>query len=299
MTRDTGPLQLAEILQASEAVRIATIATLANQCKRLSSSVPVGAGRSRPTSLLPPVAPRRQRVTSIMSATATATTTAIATSNISSINTEKGIEDDVRTVYRHSGSNRSPFQSEPPSPPPTPKMIPDDLQSTCTTMTTTTMTATTMAAMSSTPHPKASVFSVFCPEAMRYQVDVRKAMPPRAASAATTAAKSGGKCKCGYDWYGWLTATTTTAAAADGGDGGDNHQNLMMIKDGFQLTPRFLGKSHCEGGVFGCVLCTSSGKTETYADANALRAHINAAHTKWQMLHDSDMAGRLGVAAIM
>lgn len=57
------------------------------------------------------------------------------------------------------------------------------------------------------------------------------------------------------------------------------------------MTPRFLGKSHCEGG-FGCVLCTSSGRTETYAKVEALRDHINASHTKWQMLHDRDLAGR-------
>lgn len=64
------------------------------------------------------------------------------------------------------------------------------------------------------------------------------------------------------------------------------------IKDGFQLTPRFLGKSHCRSGGFGCVLCTSSGQTGVYETVESLRDHINTSHDKWQMLHERDMVNR-------
>jgi len=75
--------------------------------------------------------------------------------------------------------------------------------------------------------PTNSVFSAFCAEAMQYQVDLEKTMP------------KGTKCKCGYDW--------DNSFAEDG--------RAMVIKDGFQMTSRFLGKSHTENG-YGCVLCT-------------------------------------------
>ncbi len=79
--------------------------------------------------------------------------------------------------------------------------------------------------------PKNSVFSVFCPEAMKYQVDLQKALPIE-----------GARCRCGYVWNASCCAEDRTA---------------MVIKDGFQITPRFLGKSHCDKGL-GCVLCTVS-----------------------------------------
>ena len=68
----------------------------------------------------------------------------------------------------------------------------------------------------------------------------------------------------------------------------------ILLKDGFRLTDRFLAKSHCRpraGGhaEFGCVLCTSRGRTARYASGAALGAHINEEHSKWQMLHDRDL----------
>ncbi|RYO93728.1 hypothetical protein DL766_002967 [Monosporascus sp. MC13-8B] len=239
MTAEHGPLPLAEMICTSEDVRRLTVAALADQFKRVS----VRRLAPRPLSIM------QQRRSQLAGPTFNGST-------------EKAVDDDTRTICRTTSSGKSQFQSEPPSPPPTPKMIPDDLQSTCTSSTNITS--------GHGPRPMASVFSTFCPEAMKYQVDLRKAMPMQRT------------CRCGYDWHGWLA---------------DDKINLT-VKDGFRITPRFLGKSHREGGGFGCVLCTSSGKAGAYADANALGEHINIAHTKWQMLHDLDMAGRLGKAMI-
>lgn len=319
MAGDNGPLQLAEILRSSEAVRISTVATLADLSKRLRAARPTSLAYPASTATTARRRSSRMGLTSLSLLRASVAMPSKAPSVSEEPTEEEGgkgagpgasVEDDVRTVYRLSGSSRSPFQSEPPSPPPTPKMVPGDRRSTCTytssttTMMTNTTTTNTAAAArmsgfgfgSASSRPKTSAF---CPEAMKYQVDVRKAMPPievgsESGSMKSTKGKgsSGRKCRCrcGYDWYGWLT----TAAAVGCGNGGDDENlNLnLVVKDGFRMTPRFLGKSHCEGGGFGCVLCTSSGRTVTYADANALRDHINAAHTKWQMLHDLDMAGR-------
>lgn len=97
------------------------------------------------------------------------------------------------------------------------------------------------------------------------------------------------KCKCGYKWK--------VPEFVDGKD-------YMGLKDGFRMTKRFLAKSHCDQSAadstkigpdqpkpgYGCVLCTSTGRTETYETAESLRAHINATHDKWQMLHDRDVA---------
>ncbi|KAK7753048.1 hypothetical protein SLS62_004998 [Diatrype stigma] len=352
MTGDNGPLPLAEILRASEAVRVSTIATLADLGKRVRAARPTSLAYPAstvfaPTAAAAAAAARRRssrmsiRPLSLLRASVAMPSTAPSVSEEPTEEEEgegeksagAGVEDDVRTVYRLSGSSRSPFQSEPPSPPPTPKMVPGDRRSTSCTYTSSpsaagTTSATTAVARrvsgsfgfggsssasssssSSSARPKASVLSAFCPEAMKYQIDVRKAMPPieigsesrseskghkgKGSSSSVSSRRRKCKCRCGYDWYGWLTTTTTTAA--DGSGNGDENPNLnLVVKDGFRMTPRFLGKSHCEGenGGFGCVLCTSGGRTATYADANALRDHINAAHTKWQMLHDLDMAGR-------
>lgn len=107
---------------------------------------------------------------------------------------------------------------------------------------------------------------------MALQVDVTRPIPSRR------------KCKCGYRWK--------LPELADANE-------ALLLKDGFRITRRFLAKSHCEqdddgrdgtkNGGYGCVLCTSSGRTETYETAEQLRVHINLAHTKWQMLHDRDM----------
>ncbi|KAI0593667.1 hypothetical protein F4775DRAFT_577027 [Biscogniauxia sp. FL1348] len=158
----------------------------------------------------------------------------------------------------------------PPSPPPTPKPRPDLVPSYGEEE-----RGDRRSLISIPPQPRNGVFSVFCAEALRCQADPRRALP------------DGEKCRCGYEWRskGW-----------------DQDQNrkwkrhtmaiAMAINDGFQITGRFLGKSHCAGGGFGCVFCTSRGKTERYERAEELRDHINMSHSKWQLLHDRDMMGR-------
>ncbi len=111
MTADRGPLQLADMIRVSEAVRISTIATLADQYKRMSSSP-----QAR---LQSPATPQQSRL-DVMT---------LSTTTISQSSPMNFTEDDIQTVCRTSDSSRSPFQSKPLSPPPTPKIIPDDLQS--------------------------------------------------------------------------------------------------------------------------------------------------------------------------
>ncbi|KAI1279456.1 hypothetical protein F5Y07DRAFT_43622 [Xylaria sp. FL0933] len=184
-----------------------------------------------------------------------------------------------RNKNNGSNSNNSSSNYEPPSPPPTPTkpstaaatiatrlMKPEGNADADADAVSTYSWSTAAGSSSENARPKNSVFSVFCPEAMKYQVDLEKALPV-----------DGARCRCGYVWDAGYRGQDRTA---------------MVIKDGFQITPRFLGKSHCEKGL-GCVLCTSSGKTETFGSVEGLKTHINSSHTKWQLLHDRDLAGAL------
>ncbi|KAI1371853.1 hypothetical protein F4677DRAFT_450032 [Hypoxylon crocopeplum] len=240
---ESGPLELFEAVCVSESVRVSCLAALASQYKR------VAVGRLVPQIL--PGSHQRSR----LSVTIPEEDTATPTDDDGAVDCEaaEAAQISPQITSHTAGSSMPPYsQSEPPSPPPTPKLIPDDLQSTCTSTTS-----------GYGPRPKNSVFSVFCPEALKLQVNLRKTMPKRR------------NCRCGYDWNGEHT----------------EDKAAMTVKEGFQITPRFLGKSHCEGG-FGCVLCTSSGRTETYVSVGDLKDHIDASHTKWQLLHDRDMAGQ-------
>jgi len=236
MTSTPRPLDLNVILQTSETARIASIQALADLYQRLAigrpvpREIPVPKWRSSsrenmespqpptPTPRLPPPPPPP--------------------------------EDDAITMW--SATSGPPvFQSEPPSPPLTPKTALEEL------------VPGGVSAPDAARRPSNSVFSIFCPEAMALQVDVKRAVPERR------------KCKCGFRWR----APALPEA-----------RDAVVLKDGFSMTRRFLAKSHCEAGAgYGCVLCTSCGKTETYETAELLAAHINAAHTKWQMLHDRDL----------
>lgn len=221
MKSGQGPLDLLDMIWTSEAVRISSVGALSEQYQRVAVS------RLVPRQLL---STRSQPEGGRFAPT------------------PEVQEDDVPTVYHTACSTKSQaFQSEPQSPPPTPKIIADDVQSTYIA--------------TSESYPKASVFSIFCPYAMKYQVNLTMPMP-----------EYNKRCRCGYEWKGNKT----------------QDKLAMTLKDGFELTPRFLGKSHCADG-FGCVLCTSSGKTDTYETVESLRGHINACHDKWQMLHDRDM----------
>lgn len=92
------------------------------------------------------------------------------------------------------------------------------------------------------------------------QVDTKRQLPTAA------------KCSCGYTWNDLLA----------------DPMDSLRLKEGFRLTVRFLVKSHHSIDGYGCVLCTSSGKSEKYEGVEHLRDHINASHTKWQLLHDAD-----------
>jgi hypothetical protein len=152
-------------------------------------------------------------------------------------------EDDKMTTAMTVCSGPLRFQSEPPSPPPTPK-APD-----------------TMSEISGpVAAPTKSVFALFCPEAMPLQVNLKLPLP------------KGSKCSCGYRWRPPPTGAS----------------DRLLLKEGFKLTDRYLAKSHLGVTGFGCVLCTSSGRSERYEGVDHLRDHINASHSKWQLLHDVD-----------
>lgn len=108
--------------------------------------------------------------------------------------------------------------------------------------------------------PGNSVFAQFCGEAMALQVDTKKPVP------------ASGNCACGYEWQAQL----------------NGRRGASQLKEGFKLTTRYLAKSHVESNGFGCVLCTSTGKSEKFEGVEMLKEHINASHTKWQLLHDTD-----------
>ncbi|KAK6829860.1 platelet-activating factor acetylhydrolase [Apiospora arundinis] len=286
ISRNNGPLELIELIRASESVRISSLRALAEQYQR------VAVGRLVPRVLPTRQSPSRQPRAICSSVEADAAMDDGSHSNEDEqkrrrVGSDKGsFEGDAghnttSNDTASSKSRKSPCEPGPPSPPPTPKIIPDDLLSTCTS--------------EFGPRPRASVFSVFCPEAMKYQVDLQKAIPSSSSSplSLSNQRKENGCCsRCGYRW-----------GDTDGTCGGirgpislfgnnSNKAATTAVKDGFQLTPRFLGKSHCQGGGFGCVLCTSGGKTDVYESVEDLRDHINASHDKWQMLHERDMVSR-------
>ncbi len=190
-------------------------------------------------------------------------------------------EFDSQTAIWSTNSDLPVFQSEPPSPPLTPKLVIDDVESCFGGLSEAPSVAGTYRPRQSM-RPKNSVFSIFCPEAMALQVDPGRPVP----------SSTRGKCVCGYKW--------NAAELAES-------KGYLAVKDGFRMTKRFLAKSHCDHtgntdeGVavglsadqpkpgYGCVLCISTGRTDTYETVESLRLHINATHDKWQMLHDRDM----------
>ncbi|KAK1752955.1 hypothetical protein QBC47DRAFT_387433 [Echria macrotheca] len=251
-------VSLNEMFLASEAIRIQCVSALAEQYRRFAT------GRAVPQEMPIPGRPRSAcRQDEVMAPPPPPTRVEPAQDDF-----------DRQTAVWSTNSEIPTFQSEPPSPPLTPKIAPDDLES---------CFGGPSEVGSRNPRqsirPKNSVFSIFCPEAMALQVDPNRSIP-------TT---SRGKCVCGYKWNAPELSEAKTYLAA---------------RDGFRITKRFLAKSHCDrsaddGSVspttdqpkpgYGCVLCTSTGRTETYETAENLRAHINATHDKWQMLHDRDM----------
>ncbi|KAI0466145.1 hypothetical protein F4859DRAFT_519340 [Xylaria cf. heliscus] len=240
---ENRPLPLSELICVSEAVRVSSLAALHKQYQRIV------VGRLAPRVLLPPPS------------APTTLSPVVDDGDVKGIYREIEIEaaqirvDDHPTSPEMCSRDSSDANCEPPSPPPTPRRVSkerpdhddDASASTCS-----------RSAASFDSRPRNSVFSIFCPEAVKYQVDVGRALPAQ-----------GARCRCGYDWNAACRVEDRTT---------------MVIKDGFQITPRFLGKSHCADGL--------GGKTETFRSVEDLKAHINSSHTKWQLLHDRDLTGR-------
>ncbi|KAM7221977.1 hypothetical protein V8F06_002728 [Rhypophila decipiens] len=282
-------INLNEVFLASESIRISCVGALADQYRRLASGRPVPqeipipgprplsrqeAPRS-PTPKLPRSRQQEPGSTSLKVPSTRQRSSRNLTLNIPlpPVPPDEPKEFDSQTAVWSTNSDLPVFKSEPPSPPLTPKDAgscfgaPSELGA-----------SSDISGPSAriSLRPKNSVFSIFCPEAMALQVDPSRPMGIKS------------KCKCGYRWK-----VSEFVAGKD----------YMGLKDGFRMTKRFLAKSHCDQGAldsaqigpdqpkpgYGCVLCTSTGRSETYETAESLRAHINATHDKWQMLHDRDV----------
>ncbi|KAI1360769.1 hypothetical protein F5Y08DRAFT_343329 [Xylaria arbuscula] len=247
------PLPLAEVTRLSEAMRISTLAALREQYQRLV------VGRLAPRVAIS--SPKLSRV-SDESQVDEGVSRGIDVDAVARTRPQDHYQtNSANSCSQTTDSNSNNNHHDPPSPPTTPVQVLKEPPPTHDSESTYSWSTTGL----NDNRPKNSVFSVFCPEAMKYQVDLDKALPVE-----------GARCRCGYVWDA------------------DHHvgnKTVMVIKDGFHITPRFLGKSHCDNGL-GCVLCTSSGKTETFASVEGLKTHINSSHTKWQLLHDRDLAGR-------
>ncbi|KAI0422688.1 hypothetical protein F5X98DRAFT_101356 [Xylaria grammica] len=241
------PLPLAEATCVSEAVRVSSLVALHKQYQRLV------VGRLAPRGL-PPTAPKLSSADKNCDINGGGPEEEVDKARASADHHRTGSE----KISPNTDSNSNKSNHEPPSPPPTPTPVSKEQSDRDAE------SAYSWSTASLGPRPKNSVFSVFCPEAMKYQVDLEKTLPIK-----------GAKCRCGYDWN--ASCCTQNPAA-------------MVIKEGFLITPRFLGKSHCDKGL-GCVLCTSSGRTETFGSVESLKTHINSSHTKWQLLHDRDLTG--------
>jgi len=241
---------------ASEAIRLKCVAALAEMYRRFAT------GRAVPQEMPIPSRPRSvYRQEDVMGPPPPP------------IRISPAKEFDRETAIWSTNSELPVFQSEPPSPPLTPKLAADDVES---------CYGATLSEVGSrnSRRPKNSVFSIFCPEAMALQVDPNRPIP----------SPSKGKCECGYRW------NVPELAESKG---------YLAVRDGFRVTKRFLAKSHCDRssdeGVaigssieqpkpgFGCVLCISTGRTDSFESVDSLRTHINTTHHKWQMIHDPDM----------
>ncbi|GKT65130.1 hypothetical protein ColTof4_07518 [Colletotrichum tofieldiae] len=243
----TGLLNLSDIIQTSESARISSVRALAELYLRVTES------RPDVPRYLPIPKPRSRLDESVSRYPASQTE-----DNILDGDNE---DEDRMTTAMTITTDQTTFQSEPPSPPPTPpapKPTGSDAAS---------LFAPSEAGASSTGtillRPKVSVFSMFCPEAMTFQVDLSKRIP-----------ETPKRCKCGYRWMPLLP----------------DNKDFIVLKEGFRMSSRFLAKSHSDRNEFACCLCVPMGKTNKYESADALRAHINISHTKWQILHDRDIS---------
>ncbi|KAK1676598.1 hypothetical protein BDP55DRAFT_727908 [Colletotrichum godetiae] len=246
-----GLLNISDIIQTSESVRIASVQALSALYHRLA------AGRPDIPEHLPVPKPYSRQTRSISRSSASS-----PVDNHSSVfEVEDDNEDDDMSTTMTISTDQAPFQSEPPSPPPTPP-TPKAIASDAVSIFAPSEAGTTSTTASAFLRPKVSVFSMFCPEAMTLQVDLSKPIP-----------EAPKRCKCGYRWNPLLPG----------------NKDYIVLKDGFRMSSRFLAKSHSDRNVFACCLCVPTGTTDNYESADALRAHINLYHRKWQILHDRDI----------
>lgn len=213
------PLPLAEITHVSEAMRISTLTALQKQYQRLV------VGRLAPRAVLS--SPRLATISdeSHVNEGASHETVVVVATQTQTPGHNRTNSADKYSQATNSNSNNS--HREPPSPPSTPTRVSKEPPPNHDTESTYSWSTAGL----NDNRPKNSVFSIFCPEAMKYQVDLDKALPVE-----------GARCRCGYVWDAGYPAEDRAA---------------IVIKDGFHITPRFLGKSHCAKGL-GCVLCTVS-----------------------------------------
>ncbi|KAH8156042.1 hypothetical protein CIB48_g12205 [Xylaria polymorpha] len=193
------PLPLSELIRVSESVRGSSLAALHKQYQR------VAVGRLAPRAL-PPAAP------TLSPPVESHDGQGIHLREIKLATTRGAVDRrSARSPDTCCSCNNSHANHEPPSPPPTPTLVrrdhTDDGDDDASTY-------DSRSGASFDSRPCNSVFSVFCPEAVKYQVDVQKALPAK-----------GARCRCGYDW-------NTTCPAKD--------RVGVGIKDGFQITSRFL-----------------------------------------------------------
>ncbi|KAI3550720.1 hypothetical protein CPAR01_16668 [Colletotrichum paranaense] len=254
----TGILNISDIIQTSESVRIASVQALGALYHRLA------AGRPDIPEHLPISKPRSRHtrpISQYSSSSSTNNHSIISQDEDDDDEDEEEEEDDDMSMTMTISTDQAPFQSEPPSPPPTPP-TPKAIASDAVSIFAPSEADTTSTTASAFLRPKVSVFSMFCPEAMTLQVDLSKPIPD--------APK---RCKCGYRWNPLLPG----------------NKDYIVLKDGFRMSSRFLAKSHSDRNMFACCLCVPTGTTDNYESADALRAHINLYHRKWQILHDRDI----------
>jgi hypothetical protein len=265
---DCAPLGFFAIIRTSEDVRISTLRALSDQYRRSAANAE---DRLLPKEL--PIFKPRPRASLRLSGDALAPVDLNFSQYSQQFNRASSprkscfltlpmetIIDGIATPVS-AGSRRSMFLSEPPSPPLTPTKV-DDLASIRSRRSSvSSRSMRTSDSMEVKSRPVTGVFSLFCPEAMRYQLDPARKVSNRL-------------CKCGHDFTPQQISK----------------QPSIHLMDGFQMTPRFLAKSHHVGAGFGCVLCISNGKIGSYEGVAALGNHLSTHHDKWQMLHDRDLA---------
>ncbi|KAI0473523.1 hypothetical protein GGR56DRAFT_676005 [Xylariaceae sp. FL0804] len=256
-----GPLELAELIRVSEAARVACLAALSKLYQR------VAVGRLVPSELpqrsstwlgkskegeeeeetaaaggeWPKSAPRSTAEEEEEEEEDEEVETEEEAHSVRSVNNDDGGAPSRRPADAPPSSTRSPYQSEPPSPPPTPpKMTPDQQH-----------------AQPSSPS--------------RSGGGGRDGPRGRAGARAAAAGVGTTRTGCGLvEAEAHRLPSGLRLRRPRRGNGGEH-----CSRTGFQITPRFLGKSHCDGRP----LPQWSVTTETNRDIVGLQAYSDAEQT--------------------